>query len=254
MKKGKRLLIITDEELEALGSQEISPTAKFLYLVIRSYANKETGMCFPTCETLSECSGIKIETLRKNLRVLKNLGLVDSKQRGRGRSNNFIVNMNPQKVGTGGHLSQADKVGTQSKKVVSDSQKVGTGYQKSGNGLPPEQYKEQIMNNLNNNNANHFYFHTNGENGLVLSNDDLKEIAKDNPGVNVSEILNKIRVWTEELSENNRNHLTPKSLWNLIHKTFQGQTKFSPQNKDRSNSKKISSRFSEAEAEKGNLK
>ena len=58
----------------------MSLAAGKLYPVLKSYANSENGAAFPSYETLSEMSGLSLQSVSKALKELASLDLIEAKR------------------------------------------------------------------------------------------------------------------------------------------------------------------------------
>jgi len=68
----------------------ISPVARLVYFLIRSYAHAKNH-CFPGQERLAEDTGRSVRHIRSALQELKQCGLIDWKQRGLGQTNLYVI-------------------------------------------------------------------------------------------------------------------------------------------------------------------
>jgi len=65
-----------------LYSQEVTPKAKLVYLVIQSHTN-EQGTAWPSQATIATESGLSLATVKRGLEELRKRGLVTAQERRR---------------------------------------------------------------------------------------------------------------------------------------------------------------------------
>lgn len=83
----------------------MSPSAKSIYPVVKSFTNWESGSAFPSIDTLQELSGSARASVVKALKELEELGLL-IKNKSRGRSSNYsMVEKFDVKDGDGKHAA-----------------------------------------------------------------------------------------------------------------------------------------------------
>lgn len=55
---------------------DISPTARTVYRALLQYANRETWSCYPSVRTLMKDTGLCERTIRNQLKILSDRGLI----------------------------------------------------------------------------------------------------------------------------------------------------------------------------------
>lgn len=68
-----------------------SPSAKLVLITLANYHNAETGMCFPSIETLTVETGLSRSTVIRSIKALRKAGIID-RQRSN-RSNSYSLNL-----------------------------------------------------------------------------------------------------------------------------------------------------------------
>ncbi len=75
--RGKKTRFYVDNEILEVYGPILKPHGIALYVTLAKFANSKTQVCFPSYETLMECSGIgRRNTVTKKLNLLKELGLI----------------------------------------------------------------------------------------------------------------------------------------------------------------------------------
>lgn len=76
---------------ELLLQSELSPNARFVCLVLLQFRNRSTGQCYPSYITLSQSTGLCVNTIRKAIKELEDDGRITISQK-RINRNKFTSN------------------------------------------------------------------------------------------------------------------------------------------------------------------
>lgn len=66
-----------------MGKDNLTPKDQYVYVVIKSFQNGKTDMCFPSLQTIAEKAGASIPTIRECIKNLVNAGYITIKREGR---------------------------------------------------------------------------------------------------------------------------------------------------------------------------
>lgn len=67
----------------------LEPKDQLIYLVIRSFMNKDTFSCYPSLQKISEKSGASVPTIRASISRLEEAGYISITRKGRGQEYHF---------------------------------------------------------------------------------------------------------------------------------------------------------------------
>lgn len=81
---------IFKEMIDSGAIAAMGPYAFAVYTVIKSHSNFETGLSFPSAETISEKSGVSLSSVKRSLKKLEEQKYI--KREKQGRSNIYTIN------------------------------------------------------------------------------------------------------------------------------------------------------------------
>lgn len=83
---------------------KVGPNAARIYLVLVMYRNREDNTCFPSNETLQNMTGMSESTVKRGLRELVGLGVIERERRFRdGRETTSLTTLTDTSDPPGGH-------------------------------------------------------------------------------------------------------------------------------------------------------